>query len=311
MVEGARIAGPIALIGANGMLARMVQQRAPQGLELYGYDLPDFDLTDRSLVTRVLAELKPRIIINCAAFTAVDDCEVQEALATSVNADGVAILADIAHDLDATLVHISTDYVFPGTQSRLYSEEDPTGPVSAYGRSKLKGEQAIFESSLEKYFIIRTSWLYGPDGPNFVETILRLAGEREELRIVSDQIGSPTFAGDLSDAIFKLLVLPTNPQSPAPSPFGIYHFADEGQCSWHEFALQIVALAGQHGIALKVNKLLPIKTEEYPLPASRPAYSVFDKKKYKQATGAVIPFWQDSLKEYFTLRSHKRCSEGA
>jgi len=296
--------GPVVLLGAKGMLAQMVRARAPQGIDLRCYDLPEFDLTDKALVARVLSEIKPEIIINCAAYTAVDACQTQEDFATSVNADSVGRLAEIARAQDATLVHISTDYVFAGTQKRPYREEDPTGPLSAYGRSKLKGEQAIIASGLEKFFIIRTSWLYGPGGNNFVETILRLAAERDELRIVADQIGSPTYTADLADAIFNLLGIADEPQPLRRSPYGVYHFANDGRCSWYEFATEIVALATKTGFSLRVKKLLPIRTEEYPLPAPRPAYSVFDKSKYCLATGKIVPGWETSLRKYF--REHNR-----
>ena len=157
---------------------------------------------------------------------------------------------------------------------------------------------------MEKYFIVRTSWLYGPGGNNFVETIVRLASEREELRIVYDQVGSPTYTGDLADAIFALLAISANPQSLEPRPYGIYHFADDGRCSWYEFTQEIVEVARGAGLALKVKKVFPIRTEEYPLPAARPAFSVFNKQKYIQATGNKIPKWQESLKGYFAERNN-------
>ncbi len=303
MIEEIKIIGPVALVGANGMLGRMIQRRVPEWLELSCYDLPLFDITDRGQVSAVLSEIKPRIIINCAAFTAVDACEDQEQLATSVNAVGVEHLAEVARELDASLVHISTDYVFPGTQIRPLREDDPTGPLSAYGRSKLKGEQAILDSGLKQYFIIRTSWLYGPDGPNFVETILRLAGERDILTIVADQVGSPTYTADLADAIIALLT--ASFKSPGPNPCGIYHFASSGSCSWYEFARAIVEQGRKHGLPLKVREIKPISTEAYPLPAKRPASSVFDKTKYGALTGAKIPDWRESLQTYFSQRETK------
>jgi len=295
----------VALVGANGMLAKMVREKAPANCSLHLLDLPDFDMTDAGQVRKAFDGIRPAIILNCAAFTAVDACETQEEQATRVNADGVAILAAAALDLDAVLVHISTDYVFPGTLARPYREDDPVGPLSAYGRSKLKGEQAILASGLEKYFIIRTSWLYGPYGNNFVETILRLAKEREELAIVADQIGSPTYTGDLAEAIFTLLGLPVSGhRSPITGhlPFGIYHFANEGGCSWYDFALAIVEEGRSHGLPIKVTAIKPIATEEYPLPAKRPANSVFDKSKFRQTAGTEIPGWRDGLHRYFAVR---------
>ena len=295
-----RIPRKVALIGAKGMLARMVQASAPPHVAIHGFKRPEFDLTDAAQVRRSMEELRPEVIINCSAFTQVDLCESEEELATRVNGDGPGYLAAVARDLDATLMHVSTDYVFPGNAERPYRENDPTGPISAYGRSKLKGEQAILESGLEKYFIVRTSWLYGPWGKNFVETILRLAAEREELRIVADQMGCPTFTGDLATAIFRLLDLEASQVS--GGLYGIYHFADEGQCSWYDFACEIVSLARQKGLPVKTRRIEPIKTEQFPLPAKRPAYSVFDTKKYKMAVAASIPSWQKSLSTYFEVR---------
>ena len=168
-----------------------------------------------------------------------------------------------------------------------YLENDPVAPRSAYGRTKLAGERAIIESGLKRFYLIRTSWLYGPGGRNFVETIVRLATEREELRIVDDQIGSPTYTADLAQAIFALL---SAGEDRAPS--GIYHYANGGQASWHEFACAIVTLMRQRDVPVKARRVLPIRTDEYPLPARRPAYSVFSKDKFKGATGAIVPDWQ-------------------
>lgn len=291
----------LALIGANGMLARMVRSKAPQGYEIFPFDLPDFDLSDRAQVLAEMARLQPAVIVNCAAFTDVDGCETQEELATRVNGVGPGYLAEAAKASGAVLVHISTDYVFAGDKGAPYLETDPTGPLSAYGRSKLAGEQAIMASGLTRYFILRTSWLYGPGGKNFVETILRLAAERDELRVVADQHGSPTYTGDLAGAIYQLLTLPT----PA---YGIYHLSNLGECSWHGFAEAIVALARQAGEPLKVTQLVPIRTEDYPLPARRPAWSVFSKEKYLNVTGKTLPHWRKSLEHYLRERRALRSS---
>lgn len=302
---------PLALIGANGMLARKVRELAPAGYEINSYDLPEFDLTDRVQVLAEMERLQPAVIVNCAAFTNVDGCETQEELATRVNGDGPGYLAAAAQAVGAVLVHISTDYVFAGDKGTPYLESDPTGPLSAYGRSKLAGEIAIAASGLERYFILRTSWLYGPGGKNFVETMLRLAAERDELRVVADQVGSPTYTGDLAEAIYRLLEIVTSDivtsdassvtRHPSP-PFGIYHLADLGECSWHGFAETIVTLAKEAGEPLKATRVTPIRTDEFPLPAHRPAYSVFSKEKYLAVTGAPLPHWQESLKKYLKER---------
>ena len=294
----------IALIGSKGMLAQAVLQQVPEDYTVHGYDLPEFDMTDRELVLGTLLELNPDIILNCAAFTHVDGCESQEDLATLVNGTAVGYLVEAALNVDATLVHISTDYVFDGSKTEPYLESDEVKPQSAYGRTKLKGEQAILQSGLEKYFIVRTSWLYGPGGGNFVETMLRLAAEREELRVVDDQIGSPTFTEDLATAIFALLQLTRHP-SPVTAPYGVYHFSNSGQCSWYQFAVEILAQARAEGLPLKADTVTPITTEDYPLPATRPAYSVFSKEKYRQVTGKSVPEWRESLKRY--LKGRVKC----
>lgn len=288
----------LALIGANGMLARKVRELAPDHYELHGLDLPDFDITDRDCVTTVLTRLAPDVIVNCAAYTNVDGAENDEALALRVNGDGPGHLALVAKQLGATLVHVSTDYVFDGGKTTPYEEDDPVAPMSAYGRSKLVGEQRVLASGLARYYLVRTSWLYGPGGKNFVETIIRLATERDELRIVADQIGSPTYTADLATAIFTLLAT-----GEEPAPPGVYHFANEGQTSWYEFACAIVALMRQQGMPTAVQRIVPIRTADYPLPARRPAYSVFSKEKFKRATGSAIPDWRASLAAYMVSRT--------
>jgi dTDP-4-dehydrorhamnose reductase len=310
----------LALIGSNGMLARKVRELAPPQYEVVGFDLPDFDLTNRAQVLAAMTRLQPAVIVNCAAFTNVDGCESQEELATRVNGAGPGYLAEAAKACGAVLVHISTDYVFAGDKNSPYTESDSTGPLSAYGRSKLAGEQAIIKSGLKRYFILRTSWLYGPGGKNFVETMLRLATERDELRVVADQIGTPTYTGDLAAAIYNLLeavtrdaLLVTGADSESfvtrhPSPvtdlFGLYHFSNQGETSWHGFAAEIIRQSRQQGELLRVERVVPIATSDYPLPAPRPAYSVFSKEKYLAATGAPLPHWRESLALY--LRERKK-----
>jgi dTDP-4-dehydrorhamnose reductase len=293
----------MALVGSKGMLASAVRERAGGGWEVIDLDLPEFDMTDASQVEETLRLIEPTVIVNCAAYTNVDGAESDENSALRVNGEGPANLARAAKRFGATLVHISTDYVFDGQKRVPYLEEDSVAPKSAYGRTKLAGEQAILESGLEKFFIIRTSWLYGPGGKNFVETVIRLATEREELRIVADQVGTPTYTVDLAEAIFRLLATVTG-EADAAAPYGIYHFSAEGACSWYEFAGEIVAQAQDLGEPIKAQRVLPIKTEDYPLPAQRPAYSVFSKEKYRRVTGAQVPGWLSSLTTYMKLRSH-------
>jgi len=293
----------VALIGAGGMLAQAVASELPSHWRLFGFDLPDFDLTDQTSVMQLCSELRPDLIINCAAYTQVDRCESEERLATRVNGDGPGYLALTAKALGSLLVHVSTDYVFSGDGSSPYAETDKTSPLSAYGRSKLKGEEAILASGLSRYFIFRTSWLYGPGGGNFVETILRLAAEREELRIVADQTGSPTFTFDLARAIMNLVG--SNPVAGAAADYGIYHFSNSGQCTWYDFACEIVRQAREAGYQLRCERIVPIATADYPLPATRPGFSVFDKTKYQKASGVIEPDWKESLAVYMAMRKQR------
>ncbi len=284
------------------MLAQAVLAEAPECCQFTKFDLPELDMTDSLSVHRVLGELGPDVIINCAAYTQVDKAEADEGTAMLVNGDGPGYLADVAKEVDAVLVHISTDYVFDGTKSTPYLEADVVGPQSAYGRTKLAGERAIIDSGLSEYFIIRTSWLYGPGGPNFVETMLRLAKEREEMCVVDDQHGTPTYTRDLARAIFALLRGHSLDDGVDSAAFGIYHFSNSGECSWYGFALEIIEMARRRGFDLVVKNLKPITTEEYPLPAKRPAYSVFSKDKFMRQTGLMVRSWDAALVDYFEQR---------
>jgi dTDP-4-dehydrorhamnose reductase len=284
----------VALIGARGMLAGMLKATASADYSVTEFDLPEFDLTSRAQVMELVGQGAFDVIINCAAYTNVDGCETDEDQATLVNGLGPQLLAEAALNSGAALLHVSTDYVFAGDKSAPYVERDPVGPQTAYGRSKLAGENAVLRSGLEKFFIIRTSWLFGPGGKNFVETILRLAAERDEIGIVSDQVGSPTFTGDLAMAIFRLL---------ETRDYGLFHFANAGQCSWFEFAGEIVRQAMDHGLLECAPRIKPLTSSEYPLPAKRPAYSVLATDKFSTTTGIQIPVWQDALARYFAVRN--------
>ncbi|AMV72649.1 dTDP-4-dehydrorhamnose reductase [Desulfuromonas carbonis] len=282
-----------ALIGASGMLGQMVREVAPDHYHWSDFDLPAFDLSLRGQVLSEIGRGGFDLIVNCAAYTDVDGCESNPELANRVNGDGPGLLAEAAKLSGATLVHISTDYVFDGLATRPYSETSATGPRSAYGRSKLLGEEEILGSRLEKFLIIRTSWLFGPGGKNFVETMLRLATEREELRVVDDQVGSPTYTADLAQAIFALL---------EKKAYGLFHFANAGVCSWYQFSREIVRKYVESGGEVALQRHLAITTADYPLPAARPAYSVFSTAKYQAATGKAIPSWQDALDRYLVRR---------
>ena len=284
----------IALIGAKGMLASMIVKRLPEEYRILPFDLPEFDLTNPGQVARTMARERPAIILNCAAMTDVDGCETRQDPAMRINGDGPGLLAKAAQEIGAVLAHISTDFVFDGAKDSPYVEEDDTGPLSVYGASKLLGEQRIRESGLKRYFIVRTSWLYGPNGKNFVETIARLAGEREELRIVADQRGTPTYTGDLAEALFALL---------KTDAYGLYHFSNGGECSWHQFATEIIEQLKLRGKNIVAKTLVPVATHEFPLPAKRPAYSVLSKTKIIAQTGRTIPDWRKSLQIHISQRN--------
>ncbi|MEA3466238.1 MAG: dTDP-4-dehydrorhamnose reductase [Thermodesulfobacteriota bacterium] len=290
----------IAIIGGNGMLASMFQHDVPAALDLHLFDLPEFDITNAEQICSILTALTPAVIINCAAFTQVDACETQQEIAFQVNGEGPGNLARVAQQLGAVLVHISTDFVFSGESATPYSEDDATEPCSIYGQSKLKGEQAIRNSGLTDYYIVRTSWLYGPNGGNFVETMIRLADERDELAIVADQSGTPTYTADLVTAIWSLIGASADCNSVAP--YGIYHYSNAGVCTWYDFACEIINQLRNENTTLKVQQVKPITTDEYPVPAKRPVYSVMSKQKIVAATGMNIPPWQESLKMYFEVR---------
>jgi len=279
----------ILVTGANGQLGteiRMIAKFDDEHDYMY-VDLDNFDMTNAfDVATWFSRQERYDVVINCAAFTAVDKAESDFRSARLANSIAVSILAEECRKMNAQLVHISTDYVFNGKSFLPYREDDPTEPASAYGKSKLAGEQALITQKIPG-IIIRTSWLYSNYGNNFVKTMQKLGAERESLNVVYDQIGSPTNAQDLADAILKIIQHPLFLAGGFKSE--VFHYSNEGVCSWYDFALEIME---QNNLPCKVN---PIRTEEYPLPAPRPAYSVLDKQKIKTTFGIHIPHWKASL----------------
>ena len=283
----------ILLIGTLGQLGtELIPLLTPQG-NLTAVDRDTLNLADSDSVRQIVRQVKPDIIVNAAAYTAVDKAESEPELAIAVNGTGVGVLAEEVQTLGARLIHISTDYVFDGTQSQPYQDTDPTNPLGIYGQSKLLGEQKITASGANA-IIIRTAWVYGIGGPgNFVKTMLRLGGQREEIRVVTDQIGSPSWTRDLAGAIVHLV---ENPAAP-----GIYHYTNSGVCSWYDFAVAIFEEAALLGYPLQVQRVIPISTAEYPTPTKRPAYSVLSCAKINAVLGTHPPHWRQSLRQMLSL----------
>lgn len=276
----------ILITGANGQLGNCLRDLAVEYQERYRFfytDVEELDITDAAAIDRYVADNQIQIIVNAAAYTAVDKAEDDVDMAYKLNRDAVRNLAEVSKAHDCLLVHISTDYVFSGECCHPYKEDDTPAPKSVYGASKLAGEQAVAEVGC-RAIIIRTSWLYSEYGHNFVKTMLRLGDERKEVSVVCDQIGGPTYAGDLAQAI--LLCLTANLEK---TGMQVYHFANEGVISWYDFAKAIMEISG------KPCAVFPIFTGEYPAKAPRPAYSVFNLRKTKTELGISIPYWRDSL----------------
>jgi dTDP-4-dehydrorhamnose reductase len=287
------MAQPILLIGSNGQVGSyLVQTLTPIG-NIIPITRKDVDLCEPESLRKVIQECLPQIIINAAAYTAVDKAQSESKLADAINGVAPTVMAEEAEKLGAYLIHISTDYVFDGNNSRPYSETDVTNPVSAYGTSKLAGERAIQEICT-RYLILRTAWVYGSLGKsNFVKTMLRLGKDKEEIRVVADQIGTPTSARNIASAIASLVPLI---QSDISSLTGIYHYTNSGAASWYDFADAIFEEAQILGFPLQIQRLIPITTPEYPTPAIRPAYSVLACKKISTLLGTYPPHWRQSLK---------------
>jgi dTDP-4-dehydrorhamnose reductase len=271
----------IVLIGADGQVGQELRQALRSLGEILPFNRQSFDLSQPDQIAERLLAQAPTIIVNAAAYTAVDKAESEPELAEIINAIAPAHLAKAAQSLDAQLIHLSTDYVFDGSKGSPYQTDDPTCPMSVYGRSKLAGEQAI-QAHCDRHWIIRTAWVYGVHGTgNFVKTMLRLGADRPELKVVADQIGTPTWSKSIAEAIADLIDT-LSPESEA-APSGIYHFTNSGVASWYDFAIAIFEEAQALGIPIQIEQVLPIPTADYPTPAQRPHYSVL-------STQSILPF---------------------
>ncbi|TCM12028.1 dTDP-4-dehydrorhamnose reductase [Novosphingobium sp. PhB165] len=277
----------VLIVGGKGQLGKSLMSTAPAGLEIVSHDIDTLDITDTVAVHRAVEAVRPEFVLNAAAYTAVDKAESEEDLAHAVNATAVGYLADAARKVCARFVHVSTDFVFDGLSGVPYAPDAPTAPLSAYGRTKLMGEKAAGNDAL----IIRTAWVYAPSGGNFVRTMLRLMSERPEVRVVADQIGTPTYAPGLAAALWSLA---------GKRATGLYHYTDAGACSWYDFAVAIQ----EEGLAAKLLDkevpVIPISTADYSTAARRPHYSVLDKTSTFAAIGGPAPHWRANLRTMIT-----------
>ena len=278
----------IVITGANGQLGSKLADRmiSDSSFRVELTDKDSLDITDAGDTKQFISDLSPGWIINCAGYTAVDRAEEEPEKAMKINRDGVTNLVNAARIAGSRLIHISTDFVFDGKNTSPYNEDEPASPISAYGRSKAGGEAEALK--YERAMIIRTSWLYSDQGSNFVKIIMRLASEKDEIRVVDDQRGTPTSADDLAVAIIKIISDVENGKSPFRS--GIFNYSNSCHCSWFEFAAAIISAAG------KDTKTVPITTAEYPVAARRPAMSILDTSKIRNLYGVDTPYWEKSLK---------------
>jgi dTDP-4-dehydrorhamnose reductase len=286
------------ITGNKGMLGTdLAQALEERGDEVFGVDKDVLDITDAEAVGRLVSDTRPDVIVNCAAFTQVDDCESNEEVATKVNGWAVETLADAANRADALLVQISTDFVFDGSATSPYEINAPVAPLSAYGRSKLEGE--VRARLAARHVILRTSWLFGTRGWNFVEAIRKqvLLG-RTELRVVTDQRGCPTYTPHLASAIVRLSAIEREDRALG----GVYHYSDAPECTWFDFASAIVGEMKREGSAGAEVAVLPTTSDAFPRPAKRPAYSVLSTARYRSVTGCSPESWVEALAEYFAKR---------
>jgi dTDP-4-dehydrorhamnose reductase len=277
------------VLGCNGQLGHSLADTAPEDADIVGLDLPELDITDAGAVLEICRASRPDVIINAAAYTAVDQAESESALAKSVNATGPRNIAIASREVGARLIHISTDFVFDGTLSTPYKTDTETNPLSVYGQTKRDGELAVMKETSGTAVVIRTSWLYSKTGSNFVKTMLRLMGERDELGIVADQFGSPTWADSLAAAVWAFIGTPEHR--------GIFHWADCGETNWQQFAVAIQEEALVLGLLEKSIPIHAIKTKDYPTAAARPPYSVLDCSTAHQAISMQPAEWRTNLRQ--------------
>ena len=275
----------ILITGSNGMLGHDLIEALKDNHELVLTTSRTLDITDKEQVFDFISQNKPDIVINSAAYTDVDGCEQNQDLAYSVNGEGVKNLALACREADSALLHISTDYIFNGENTRPWVEDDEIGPISVYGKSKLKGEQAILEI-LDKFFIVRTAWLYGVNGRNFPKTMLELAENHSQITVVYDEVGTPTYTPDLAKAISQLI---------ETEHYGIYHITNSGSCSWCEFARYIFEVAG------KDVEVIPVTAAEFARPAPRPHYSVLENRNWIEKGFEPLRSYKEAIKEYIGL----------
>lgn len=286
----------ILLIGITGQVGQELQQTLPTIGEVVGIGRQSLDLSQPEQIQQKIAEIQPNIVVNAAAYTAVDQSESEADLAMAINANAPKAIALAAQDIGAKVLHISTDYVFNGQNYTPYLESDPTDPLGVYGKSKLLGEIAVQEHC-DRHLILRTAWVYGSRGHgNFVKTMLRLGAERTELKVVADQIGSPSWSYDIALAITQLI----SKSAADESINGIYHYTNSGVASWYDLAVATFAEAKQLGFPLKIEQVFPITSAEFPTPTQRPAYSVLSKTKITKALEIHPPYWRDSLTKMLT-----------
>jgi len=279
----------VLVTGANGQLGQAIQFIAKNHTEIKFVfcSSSDLDISNKENCQTVFQNTKPDFCINAAAYTAVDKAESDRDKAELINVIGSKNIAEVCNQFDVKLIHISTDFVFDGSNDKPYTETQITNPKGVYGQTKLDGEKAI-QQIFSKYFIIRTSWIYSQFGNNFMKTMLRLASERTSLSVVNDQIGTPTNAVDLAEALVQIILF--NNQQPTANNYGIYNFSNEGECSWYDFAKKIFEI---NNVSIDLSA---IPTEQFPTPAERPKYSVLDKSKIKATFGITIKTWEESLK---------------
>lgn len=281
----------VLVTGAAGQVGRELVKLAPAGFEVLGCSSSQLDITDAAQIQQYMTDFQPELIINAAAYTAVDRAESEPEKAYAINEQGVTLLAQAAEAAQIPLLHISTDYVFNGSGTHPYRETDPTAPSSVYGLSKLAGEQALAQFCT-RYIILRTSWVFGTEGNNFVKTMLRLGAEREQLSVVADQQGCPTSAGSIAAALWALS---ERYVAQHDLPWGIYHFSNSPATTWYDFASEIFRQAKAQGVLETIPQLSAIGTEDYPTPAKRPAWSVLDCSKFEAFMSEPALSWQSEL----------------